>query len=82
MSKVHATFIGGPLDGRHLEVEDLRTYAAADPRNADQQVWYRKILYVRAGDPATQHVFYAIDSLTDEKAQQQALELFATRKPG
>lgn len=79
MNKIHATFIGGPLDGRHLEVEDLNTYTAVDPRSADQQVWYRRLLYAVPSDPATQLVFYAIDGLTDENAKQQAIDLLAYR---
>ena len=46
MNKINATFVGGPLGGKILEVEDLDTYRAFDQLTGEEVMYERQAAVV------------------------------------
>lgn len=66
MNKINATFVGGPLGGKILEIEDLDTYHAFDQLTGEEVVYERQAAVVpNSAGPDT--VIYVITGQSDDE---------------
>lgn len=78
MNRTNAKFVGGPLGGQSLQVDDLDTYRAIDPETG-QEVMYRRHLYASPKGPELSTTVYVLADLSPEEANKQILQALPSR---
>ncbi|MEQ6434451.1 hypothetical protein V8Z74_05265 [Comamonas sp. w2-DMI] len=72
MGRIHATFVGGPLGGRLLEVENLSAYRAFDQQTGEEVVYQRHTAVVPAS-AGKDIAIYVIMGQTDSEVLSHML---------
>lgn len=79
MGTIHAIFIGGPLDGKGLDVEDRNTYTATDRQSGNREFRYHRRSLRCPDGPDSRFIAYVAAGVPESEVAEAAIRAFASR---